>query len=216
MKESFDKKFEILVPIPDEYMRLLTNIENLAINEGLKLPVEFQTNVGHEEVFKRLPIRANLYIKVNHDVACFDKNCKPIKMEAMTTGDYRVVIHVKGLYIGTHSNGKLVSLQLRICQIQNLSKVPVCMFTCVPSWPMSGSQKRQMVSTNISMPVPETPQPGVEAAPLNVPTKKGRKPKLQRQNAVVESRIQQEEHRQMETLPPDFFHDIDLNTLANN
>ena len=66
--------------------------------------------------------------------------------------------------------------------------------------------------------VPETPQPGIGPMSLTQPTqptKKGRKPKLQRQNAVMDTNQNQEQPR-LESLPADFFNDLDLSALASN
>ena len=113
VKESFDKKKEILVSLQKELAAQLKNIENFAIAEGLKLPVEFQSMQSNAEIFKRHPERDNLYIRLNYDVACFDKMCKPLPLDHMVHGDYRVMIHFKGLYIGNHpSSGKLASLHV--------------------------------------------------------------------------------------------------------
>lgn len=203
VKENFDKKKEILVPISSTLTSLLKNIETVAINEGLKLPSEFQSNLNNVEVFKHLPEREKLYLKLTHDVACFDKYCKKISLDQMISGEFRVVIHIKGLYIGHHpSSGRLASLQLRVVQIQNIPKVVQCMFSS-----LSLPQTEKLAVLNA---IPPTPQPGTGPMPLAPPAKKGRKPKLQRQNAVIENRIQQQDTQALETLSSDFFSDIDL------
>ena len=212
LKESIDKKMEMLVPMSGENLAVLKSIEETAMRDGLKLPVEFQTSHGIEAIYKRLPAKPNLYIKLHPDASCFDKNCRPIKHDALRMGDFRVIIHVKGLYIGYHPTGKLVSMQLRIAQIQNIPRIPHCMFTPISSATLNNTYQQPTAPV---FNVPETPQPGVEAVSLAPNNKKGRKPKLQRQNAVVEAKIQQQEHRKMESIPADFFNDLDLSALAS-
>ena len=54
-KEGFEKKLEILVTLPPVLVDLLQNIELLAINGGLVIPKEFETNLPNADIFKRLP-----------------------------------------------------------------------------------------------------------------------------------------------------------------
>jgi hypothetical protein len=210
-KDTFDHKKELMVTLPSDFRMLLKGIEDFAIRDGLKLPMEFQSNLSNEEIFKHIPERTNLYLKMHHEVACFDKAGHLMKMDALTTGDYRAVILVKGLYIGFHPTGKLVSLQLRIAQLQFIPRVPQCMFVPVPNFHLPQAS----VASNMIR-VPETPQAGAESMPLSQATnKRGRKPaKLQRQNAISEGKIQQEEHRRLESVPADFFQDAMMD-LAN-
>ena len=205
--ESYKK--EMLVPISNEMRQVLKEIETLAVNEGLRLPAEFtgHQKVSNAEVFKHLPLaeREKLFIKVNHDAVCFDKQRKHIAFEKMQSGEFRVAILVKGLYIGHHpaNMGKLASLQLRISQIQNDPKIVHCLF--------NGNKSKAPVCAFSN--VPQTPQPVVGPMSLTQPAKKGRKPtKFQRQNAMMDS-IQTQE---LPSLPADFFNDLDLSALPTN
>lgn len=215
-----DNKKELKVSLVPELRATLKRIEEIAIESGLRLPVEFQTSYSNSEVFKPLPDRDTFNLKLQYDAACFDTAGKIVKFDTLSMGDYRAMVHVKGLYIGSHPSGKLVSLQLRITQIQYMPRVPQCMFSAIPvsspsmtpSLPISASRNG----------VPETPQPGVEAAPLSQPSKRGRKPaKLQRQNAVNAkdmTKIQAEDKRKVDAIPSDFFHDtlMDLTDLTSS
>ena len=205
IKDTVDRKNEILVPLPSNYMSLLKVIENLAINGGLVIPSEFQVNVSNDAIFKHTPALPRLYIKLHHEATFFDQNCRPLKLKDLAMGDFRAMIHVKGLYIGHHPSGKLASLQLRVMQLQNIPRIKPCMFSPV----VASSLNLYNNSPNTLVP-PQTPQPGAEPAPL---TKKGRKPKLKRQNAISEAKIQQ---RRTDTLPSDFFNDLDLSALGAN
>ena len=129
IKRTYDSKPEILVPISLEHLNLLKNIEDFAIQSGLQLPKELQSNVSNEVIYKRIPKRSSLYLKVNHDAMFFDNNCQPLRVDDLSRGDYRVQIHIKGLYIGQHPAGKLVSMQIRIVQLQFIPRV--CVFTPV-------------------------------------------------------------------------------------
>ena len=173
---------DLLVPLSLECRSILKSVEDAAITKGLKIPADFQTgSASHEQLFKRLNLQPNMFIKLSKDVDCFDKDCKPMQRAMMDRGDYRVMIHVKGLYIGRHNSAdKLISLQLRIAQIQYMPKTVSCMFPCAQT-PVTGNMQAVSFFQNQ---VPPTPQPGaMPEAPLKKP---GRKPKLQRQNAVVE------------------------------
>ena len=135
LKDGLDiNKKELLVPISNDLRQTLTNIETVAINEGLRMPAEItgHQRVSNVEVFKHLPLaqREKLFLKLNHDVVCFDKQRKPIAFDKMQAGEFRVMILIKGLYIGHHpaNDGKLASLQLRIAQIQNIPKIVHCLF----------------------------------------------------------------------------------------
>ena len=203
-ESKFDRKSEMLVPISYEHLNILKKIESIAITNGLQIPSDFQSlvnNRSNEEIFKFMGDRKNMYIKFDSNAVAYDKGCKPMKIEDMQMGDYRVAIHVKGLYIGPHAGDKLASLQLRITQVQNSPNIPQCIFCALRSTP-----------TVTATEVPPMPQTNIE----NISTaqnsnKKGRKPKLQRQNALSEQQIQQEQQA-METLTSDFFNEV----LSNN
>ena len=204
LKDSIDSKKEILVTLSPEIRQMLKNIEDLSLRNGnLKLPAEYQ-GVANTDFFKHLPDRTNFYLKMKYDGSCFDRNGQLLKFEQLGMGDYRAVIHVKGLYIGHHPSGKVVSLQLRVAQLQYISRIPQCMFAPVPLF----TQPMNITGT----------QPNFELSAPNL-TKKGRKStKLQRQNAITEAKIQQEEHRNLESIPAEFFRDAmsDLTNLSSS
>ena len=143
----------------------------------------------------------HIYVKLNHDTMFFNKLCMTIKKEDLSYGEYRVILHVKGLYIGIHGQGpKLASLQFRICQVQFNPIAIQCLFNA-PTLP-----PQNMAAMN----PPETPQPGQ--------TKKlTRRPKLQRQNAVIETKAQEmETMRPMGQFPGDsLFSDLDFGDSNN-
>ena len=200
--KTLDQKPEMLVPISEFHSQVLKTVEDLAIQSAAKLTNEFSPHDINEATYKRLPENQKLYIKLHHEAAFFDKNCQRLNLDALSKGDYRLMIHVKSLYIGFHPSGKLVSLQLRVIQLQHISRVPQCLFSNMSDLPQ--------------IPATITPPKNIaKNTEASVPNKRGRKPKLQRQNALSDVRIQQEEHRRLESIPADFFDNIDLSTLGN-
>ena len=201
-QEAFDKKNEMLVPLQPDILNILNEIENLALRDGLKMPPDYQVTGSKEEIFKRLPTRPRLYIKVAYDVVCYNKHNQIVKFTSLGMGDYRVMIQVKGLYIGSHvTTSKLVSLQLRISQIQYIANVPTCMFSMVT------------VPIASDMNASEKAIPSIQQGNDTV-KKSGRKPKLPRQNAIGEKSVQPVEQARVESLPSTFFDDIDISTLS--
>ena len=194
---GMDKKPERLISTSPYFFRVFKAVEDEA-TRILKFPGEFQIKHSSEESFKRLLPMSNIYVKLNQDAVFFYTACRPMKKEELGHGNYRVVLHVKGLYIGPHGKNasKFASLQLRIKQIQFVAVPVTCLFA-VPVAPP------QMMAA-MPPPPPETPQPGV--------TKKLRRPKLQRQNTVPVSddKIQESQQRPMEQFPTDFFSDLDF------
>lgn len=200
---GLDKRPEMLVSLSPHYRNIFKAIEEEAIKQ-LKLPSEFQTNESNEAVFKRMPSSTAIFAKLNRDAAFFNKLCNPLKRDELTYGDYRVILHVKGIYIGQHGHAsKLVSLQLRICQVQFIPLTILCLFDKSNVTPTVFKDQSQAVNHNqLVKNLPETPQPGT--------TKKIRRPRLQRQNAVTETKVQESMQQPMEKFPTDFFDDLDL------
>lgn len=73
-KKSFEK-LELLVALPPDFVNVLQKIEDLAINGGLILPKEFETQLTNTEIFKRLPPLPKLYITLNHAAIFLSKLC---------------------------------------------------------------------------------------------------------------------------------------------
>ena len=196
IRHGFDKKPEMLIPVSQVFNKNLKLVEDEAIRQ-LKLPADLQNSLSNENAFKHLPLLKYVYAKLNRDTVVFNKYCTVLKKEALTYGEYRVILHVKGLYIGPHGQAnKLASLQLRICQIQFCPIIVECLFN-TPLAPVGQSQ-----NTTVMNP-PQTPQPG-QSKKLKRPTK------LQRQNAVIEKPIRQIDQRPVEQFPADFFSDLDF------
>ena len=211
-KEGFEKKLEILVTLPPGIVDELQKIEMMAIDGGLQIPEEFATHLSNADIFKRLPAIPNLYVKLHHEATYFDQNCMQKKAQDMGIGKYRAIIHVKAIYIGQHSSNKLAQLQLRVTQLQHIPQVVSCLFGPVPSGGLqesqaAGNQVPQQVVTAEPMTV-EAPQNNVNAETMTPDaaqqtSKKGRKTKLQRQNAMVNDAV-----------PQEFF--TDENVMGNN
>ena len=211
---TYDRK-ELKVPLTKELFEFIQQIEEIAILKGLQLPSEYKpltVNASNADLFKRTAERPSLYLKTVPNLVCYDKNCKQIAEEELKMGNYRAAIHLKGLYIGPHNNEKLVSLQLRIIQVQNQPIIPQCVFMGLPCSPskcfaVSNSAVEKVKQVEKESPVEVAPA----AASKTGNAKKARKPKLQRQNAMSEAQVQEEQHA-METMSAEFFEDV----LKNN
>ena len=112
VKEGFERKKEIQIALSPDVENILRRIEDVAINGGLVLPKEFESQSGNVEIFKRLPTISNIHVKIHNDATFFDSNCVLKKVQDMGFGKYRAIIHVKAIYIG-HISSKVAQLQLR-------------------------------------------------------------------------------------------------------
>lgn len=147
----------------------------------LTLPDEY--NIPKENaagVFKCLPKCPYFFAKLGRGAQFFDQNCNPITREMMGYGQYRVIIHVKGMYIGPHGDNTIrASVQLKVKQIQYVPVYRPCLFS----------------STTKDVTPPGPPAvPAVNIGAPSISKKKLRKPKMPRQTAVLE---------------PDFIVDLD-------
>lgn len=195
------EKYDVLTPISADILNILRKIESIAISNGLQLPSEYQHHSNNiKNVFRPTPERNSLYLKLAQNAAFFDRNTKCIGRQDLKMGDYRVAIHIKGLYIGPHGSDNIASLQLRILQIQYVPNIPQCIFTALPI-----AQPSNIIE--IKMPN-QTVDESSNSNTGSTTGKKSRKPKLQRQNAMIENQSEQV----METLSDDFFKEV----LSNN
>lgn len=190
VKESFEWKKEIQTSLSPDVVNLIRKIEDFAINGGLVLPKEFESQLGNADIFKRLPANGPLHVRVHHNAQFFDQNCVLKKAQDMGFGKYRAIIHVKAIYIG-HTTSKVAQLQLRVMQLQHIPQVPCCLFA-----PVSKAEENRVPQNQST----DSVKPDVSQTTL----KKGsRKPKLQRQNTTIDG-----------TVPSEFFNDE--NTMGSN
>ena len=84
---------------------ILKTIEDVAVNKGLQLPAEFQIpNIPDEAIFRRTLPKPHLILKCAFNIAFFDQNGKNISFQDLKMGNFRVAIHVVGIYIGKHGS----------------------------------------------------------------------------------------------------------------
>lgn len=172
---SFQKP-EILLKSAGVIKNTLKSIETLA-KAQMKYPSEYEVELGKkDEYFKCIPDKSDfLYCKLAQGARCFDLDCHPLAPQSLAYGRYRVILHVKGIYIGSHGPTKaLASLMIKVEQLQYESLVLPCLFSShVPN------------NENI-LNAPKTPPPSIPPTP-QLKKKQGRRPRLQRQNAVMET-----------------------------
>ena len=142
----------------------------------LIIPAEY--NIAAEDkqrVYKLLPKSNYLFAKLGRGVQYFNQNCQPIMRESLAYGQYRVIIHVKGIYIGPHGDTPArASLQMKIKQIQYVPVFIPCLFSSSTKFTTPPASRPD--GNAVSAIVPETPK-----------ARKTRKPKLQRQNAMIDA-----------------------------
>ena len=219
IKTGCNNKAEMMFKTTGVVRHYLNAIE-AAIPQQLKIPVDLLQGHGIPSdcqiasLYRSLNQSDYLYAKLERECAIFNTKRQVIKREETGFGEYRILLHVKGLYLGSHSTpGKLASLQMRITQIQFREINMTCLLE-----PMPGLCRNQMqMSMPVSAPTPiatSTPNKPPPAAVPNAP-KKGRqrqqKPTLQRQNALSESQIQNQILSQaLDNASNDFFADMDV------
>lgn len=207
IKYGLDKKPEILFTVGILIRSILNIIEGIAIKQ-LKVPQEILKafnvqNLSNKDLYRFLHQANNLYGKLTYDCTCFNTRRKLVKKEDLGYGEYRVIVHVRGLFIGSHSQeNKLASLQLRITQMQFREVDVPCLFEPSPSFNFQ---------TGNSLPTQGqvTPITNKSSNPGTAPgaSKKGRKkPVVQRQNAMVEG----SPPPFMENIPAEFFDNLDI------
>ena len=232
IKPGFDKKPELLFKTVGKVRDVLNVIEHEAVRQ-LRMPPELVSNLSLTEsqldvktIYKPVHSGDVMYAKLHRDCSFFNLKREVIKKTDLEYGEYRVVIHVKGLYIGNHpEKGVTASLHIRIFQIQYRELNVQCLFDLtsgIVSSPLSQSNA-QNIPTDAPTPIFQSsyPPPPTEQ-PLTTNTKKTQQPSttnkkngrgkskagLMRQNgtATVEA-LQQVP---MEALPNDFFADLNV------
>ena len=117
-KSKFSDQMQLR--IPEECTSTLIQIDEKA-KQALKCPPNFakkwRKDFENKEIYKSLPYD-KLFLKFSADWKCFNKEGEVIDI-ALTAGNYRLVLHVIGIYIGNHgSTPYLASLQVKIKQVE--------------------------------------------------------------------------------------------------
>lgn len=188
LRYSSPFKSEMLVAMNSLTKNALSTIQAEAIKQ-LKFPAEFNVPEDRKAAcFKSLPLTAGMiFAKCTQATRVFDTNCNMIAKESCKYGKYRVILQPTGIYIGAHGTSKnLASLQLKIAQIQYEEINIPCMFA--PLAESSNQPVAEVVHNN--KPKSTIVQKAIEqieaAAVEMAPKKKPRRPKLQRQNAMID------------------------------
>ena len=208
IKHGFDKKPEISFHVNGMVREILSQIETEAVRQ-LKIPLELlqQHNIspdGHlYNVYRPLSSSQYLYGKLQRDCVIFNNRRQVIRKEDAGFGEYRVLLHVKGLYIGSHSQeGKLASLHMRIIQIQYREANFTCLLDPTPG--LTRNPVLTVINTPVAKPVTAQTVPN---APKKTSRSRQNKPVLQRQNAMVDAQLS---GKVTENIATDFFADIDI------
>ena len=145
-----------------------------------------------------------MFAKLHRDCSVFNARREMIKRSDLGYGEYRVLLCVKGLYIGKNNeNGVTASLHIIIFQIQYREVNVACLF----------ESSAGMVVHSTPPTTPSTVPPPPPQAPTEQPSTTNKKnarnkakPGLARQNGnpVVEAQQQVP----TEALPQDFFIDL--------
>ena len=210
IKSSLDKKPEMMYTVAGHVRDILNGIEAEAVRQ-LKVPADLiqqhnldPASVTSESLYRPLYKSDHLFSKLSPDCSFFNNRRQLIKREELGHGEYRVVLLITGIYIGSHAQSdKLASLHMRISQIQYQPVNITCLLGQMPGL-LSGLACPQPSTQSF----PQTLQ--VQQQQQQQTTKKGRrqnKPQLQRQNAMVEV---QKAAPTTEVLPNDFFANLDI------
>ena len=222
IKFGIDRKPELLFKTSGRLRETLNVIESEAVRQ-LRIPPDFLSQSGiiadhvdNKSLYKPLYHGEFMYAKLHRDCSFFNNRREMIKGSDLGYGDYRVVICVKGLYIGSHNeNGAMASLHIRIFQIQYREVNMTCLFETATSGMIS---KGLMTSPHNTSPqtsstIPPPPQetsytlpPPPPPQPSTTTKKNGRKNAKVKANGDVPGEYQQEVP--VEALPTDFIHDL--------
>lgn len=209
IKAGLDKKPEMLVKMSGRVRETFNVIEKEAVQqlrvppdmlESLKISAEQMNN---DKFYKPLYSGEFMYIKLHRDCSFFNSRRELVRRSELGYGEYRVLLCVKGLYIGSNAeNGAMASLHIRIFQIQFREVNGACLFeasACLHA------QNTPPPTQTINQPSPvnqplQTQQPSTS----NKKNSRGKsKPALARQNAVEV--VEAEQQVPTEISPHDFF-----------
>ena len=223
---GMDKKPELMFKTSGKVRETFNVIEGEAVRQ-LRMPKEFLTqqnvSAGEKEnknFYKPIYNGEFMYAKLHRDCSFFNARREMIKKSELGYGEYRVVICVKGLYIGPHNeNGAMASLHIRIFQIQYREVNVTCLFEASAG----------MLPQNTPPPTPSVVPPPPTQQPSTTNKKNARsksKPGATRQdgNATIEAvqskpgltrqdgnaTIEALQHVPMEAFPNAFFGDLNV------
>ena len=220
IKLGLDKKPELLFKTAGRVRDALKVIESEAVRQ-LRMPSELLSQLGvnagqteNKTLYKPIYNGDYMYAKLHRDCSFFNTRREMIKKSDLGYGDYRVVIAVKGLYIGSHGeNGALASLHIRVFQIQYREVNVTCLFESlagmVSNCSTPSTHNTPPETPSIFPPAPTIippPPPSQPSSSTKKNSRKGTKAVLSRQNA--EMPIEPLQQAPVEGLPHDFFADL--------
>ena len=136
LKKSIDNKPELLFKLDDDLKSILHIIEEEAIRQ-LKFPSEYGIEPSYNRNFFKCLPTTHLYAKLSPFATVFDEKRNQIDRSSLKFGEYRIVGHVKGIYIGKHGQSKkYASLQIKVFQIQYKAIEVKCLFDDENSLPL--------------------------------------------------------------------------------
>ena len=212
MKAGIDKKPEMLLKTGGRLREVLNVIEAEAVKQ-LHIPSELVSQFGltatqldGKTFYKPVHNGEYMYIKLHRDCAFFNAKREVMKKCDVGYGEYRVVIHVKGLYIGQNENGPTASLHLRIFQVQYRDVNVTCLFETSAGLLTNASQPNTQNPQNMPPETPSAnpPQPTTSGKKNG---RKGAKATLQRQNGTM---IESQQQVPLEVLPQDFISEFNI------
>ena len=208
IKPGLDQKPELMFRTTGKVRDMLNMIESEAVRQ-LRMPSELLAQMGvdaqatdNKMLYKPLYNGDYLYAKLHRDCSFFNARQEMIKKSELGYGEYRVVVQVKGLYIGSHNeNAALASLHIRIFQVQFREVNVTCLFDTPVAWLSNHSPHNTSPETPVTN--PPAPAQGQPSSSTKKNTRKNAKAPLSRQNdaAVIEPMQQVP----TETLPSEFF-----------
>ena len=215
IKAGMDKKPELMFSTAGKFREALNIIESEAVRQ-LRMPAELTFgNDGQKDnksLYKPVYNGPYMYAKLHRDCSFFNSRREAIKKTDLGYGEYRVVVAIRGLYIGSHDeNGPRASLHMRIFQIQFREVNVTCLFenaTGLLSNASCGTLPNSATPPETPSSIPPQPQqPQQQPSSASKKTRKNAKATLPRQNGGV---IEAMQHAPTEALPQDFFGDFNL------
>ena len=205
IKPGIDKKPELMFKTTGRVRDVFNMIESEAVRQ-LRMPPELLAQMGvdaqptdNKMLYKPLYNGDYMYAKLHRDCSFFNARREMIKKSELGYGEYRVVVQVKGLYIGSHNeNSALASLHTRIFQIQYREVNVACLFESSGGLLSTHSSHNTLPETPVQNPsVPAQAQPSFSTKKN---TRRIAKPR-QNDAAVIEAMQQ----APTEMLPPGLF-----------
>ena len=219
IKIGLDKQPELMFKTAGRVREAFNEIESEAVRQ-LRMPQEFLSQLGviagqmdMKTLYKPIYRGDFLYAKLHRDCSFFNNRREMIKNSDLGYGDYRVVICIKGLYIGGHNeNGALASLHIRIFQIQYREVNVSCLFESsaglISNCPLPATQSTHSTPPETPSTIPPPPtQPSTTAKKTARKTTKAT-PIAPRPNGEVHLEALQQ--APTEVLPHDFFSNLNV------